>query len=208
MRSYFQSYCQSVEGTGQKEFFSENVLRYDEWYEKHSREYRDQIEFIRPLIPHGKGIEIGVGTGRFAAALKIEYGVDYVKEMVEESRKRGINAIHADAAKLPFPDGFFDFSFSIVTMCFLDDPMAVLRESKRIARLVINVILDRDCEYIRNIIRNPRGFYKYATFYTEGDLVDMYRKSEFVDISVERKDLQTSDGETYRLIAVSGRSGN
>ncbi len=195
-------------GTEQKKFFSENFMRYDEWYEEHGKEYRDQIDFLKPLIPHGKGIEIGVGTGRFASALKIEYGVDYVREMVDESRKRGIKAIQADASELPFPDRFFDYSFSIVTMCFLDEPMAVLLESKRVAALVINVILDRDCEYIQNIIRNPRGFYRYATFYTEADLVEMYRKTGFSNITVVRIDLQTLEGETYRLVVVSGRSGN
>ncbi len=190
----------------QKEFFSENYERYDQWYEKHQMEYKDQIEFLKPLIPRGKGLEIGVGTGRFATELGIEYGVDYVREMAEESIKRGIKAFQADASRLPFPDKFFDFSFSIVTMCFLEDPMSVLRESRRVANLVINVILDRDCEYIQNIIKRPKGFYRYATFYTENDLVEMYRKSGFVDISVLRRDLKTSEGETYRLVVVTGRS--
>ncbi len=190
---------------GKKEFFSENFLRYDDWYEKHQKEYKEQIEFLKPLIPHGKGLEIGVGTGRFASALNIEYGVDYVREMVEKSTNMGIKAVLADASKLPFPDKFFDYTFSIVTMCFLDDPISSLLESKRVASLVINVILDKDCEYIQNIIRNPHGFYRYASFYTENELVAMYRQAGFNKIHVKRKDFLTSGGQNYRLVVVFGR---
>lgn len=188
----------------QKEYFSENFVRYDQWYEKHTKEYEDQIEFIRPLIPSGKGIEIGVGTGRFASSLMIEYGVDSVKEMVSKSKERGINAVLADASSLPFPDKFFDFTFSIVTICFLDEPMLALRESKRVAGQVISVILDRDCEYIQNIIRHREGFYRYATFYTEKELVDLYEKAGFEEIMITTKDFETTEGESYRLVVVSG----
>ena len=187
------------------EFFSDNTKKYDQWYERHQKEYREQVKFIRALIPKGKGIEIGVGTGRFAYALNIEFGVDYVQEMVDSSLKRGVKAILADATHLPFPDKFFDFTFSIVTMCFLDDPVPVLVESRRVADLVMNVILDRDCEYIQNIMKERRGFYKYATFYTEKELVGLYRKAGFNDISSTAKNFLTSEGETYRLVSVIGK---
>ena len=90
-----------MKSRGKMEFFSDNTKRYDKWYERHQKEYGEQVEFIRTLIPKGKGIEIGVGTGRFASALNIEYGVDYVQEMVDSSLKRGVKAILADATHLP-----------------------------------------------------------------------------------------------------------
>ena len=192
-------------GNGNKKgYFSENIIRYDQWYDKHQKEYRDQVKFLKPFIPRGKGIEIGVGTGRFASALNIGYGVDYVGVMVEKARERGINAILADASNLPFPDKYFDYAFSMVTICFLDEPAPVLLESKRVAKRVISVILDRDCQYLQNIIKNRQGFYKYATFYTEKELVDLYRKLGFGSIEVAVKDFKTTEGETYRLVVVSG----
>lgn len=188
-----------------REYFERNYENYDQWYEDHPREYSEQVEFLEGIIPEGKGIEIGVGTGRFASALGIEYGIDYLPVMVEESNRRGIKAVLSDATDLPFPDNSFDFSFSIVTMCFLDRPREALIESRRIARTVVTVILDRDCEYVRNIIRKRIGFYEFATFYNEKELVDMYRNAGFTEINVITKDLVTTDGQQYRLVAVIGK---
>lgn len=187
-----------------KEYFEENYRDYDAWYRAHPKEYSDQVDFLRNIIPAGRGVEIGVGTGRFASMLGIEYGVDRVRSMVDEASARGVRAFVADAESMPFEDGFFDYAFSIVTLCFLERPEKVLTEAKRVARAVITVILDRDTEYIRNIMKHRMGFYRYATFYNESELVEMYRKLSFRNISVSKKDLMTSEGESYRLVSVTG----
>ncbi len=191
--------------TGSEKYFENNYRDYDEWYSKHPKEYSDQLNFLREIIPPGKGIEIGVGTGRFASALGIEYGIDRSEAMVSEASRRGVIAAVSDAESVPFRDDFFDYAFSIVTLCFLERPEAVLSEARRIAKYVITVILDRDTDYIRGIMKNPRGFYVYARFYSEGDLVSMYEKLGFQGIVVKRKDLRTSDGIHYRLVSVTGR---
>lgn len=188
-----------------EDYFAQNWESYDQWYERHRKEYADQLEFLRSVIPEGKGIEIGVGTGRFASELGIEYGVDIVEEMVEASKGRGIKAVVADAVNLPFNENSFDYSFSIVTMCFLKEPERVLLESRRVARTVITVILDRNSEYVQQIMRNPDGFYAFATFYSEDDIVRMYRKLGFKSISVSRRDLVTTSGKKYTLVAVTGQ---
>lgn len=187
-----------------KRYFEKHYTDYEQWYEDHPKEYGDQVGFLKKFIPRGKGVEIGVGTGRFASALGIEYGVDYVPEMVEISRKKGIEAYLSDAADLPFSDKSFDFSFNMVTMCFLEKPKEALMESKRIAKEVITAILDKDSEYIQNIIRNPTGFYRYAVFYNEKELVEMYSSAGFVNIRVHSGSFTTSDGQHYRLVVVTG----
>ncbi len=191
--------------TGSEKYFSDNYLKYDDWYLKHRKEYSDQLDFLRDIIPHGKGIEIGVGTGRFAAELGIEYGVDRVEAMVRIASERGIKAYLCDAESMPFEDNYFDYAFSIVTLCFLENPEEVLLEERRIAKEVITVILDRNTEYIQNIMSDLTGFYRYATFYTEEELVDIYRKLGFDDIKTGKRDLMTSDGQAYRLVCVSGK---
>ena len=66
-------------------------------------------------------LEIGVGTGRFAEALKIRYGVDPAPKMLELARPRGIDTVLGYAEKLPFHNDTFDSVFMITTLCFVQD---------------------------------------------------------------------------------------
>jgi hypothetical protein len=44
--------------------------RYDDWFERHRAAYLSELLAIRALLPwEGRGLEIGVGTGRFAGPL-------------------------------------------------------------------------------------------------------------------------------------------
>lgn len=185
-------------------YFDENYRQYDSWYDEHAREYEDQVEFIRSILPPGKGIEIGVGTGRFASRLGIGSGVDLSGRMVGIARGRGIDAIVANAENMPFGDGEFDFSLNMVTICFLDNPLASIREARRISRIAVTVILDRESEYVQEMMKKESGFYRYARFYTGGEIVDLYAKAGFREITVREEDLVTSDGKKYRLVGVVG----
>ncbi|AAT42621.1 class I SAM-dependent methyltransferase [Picrophilus oshimae] len=185
------------------EYFNEHYSDYDKWYDIHIKEYNDQINFIRSLIPGGTGIEIGVGTGRFAHTLNIKYGIDISESMVNMARKRGINAIVASAYEIPFPDKYFDFSLNMVTICFLDYPEKAIREAKRVSNQTITVILDKNSDYIKNIIKNPMGFYRYARFYSGEEIIDIYESLGFKDIKYKFQDFYT-DNISYRLFAVSG----
>src|SRR5690348_6546613 len=58
-------------------------------------------------------LEVGCGTGRFAAAVAERevarvWGVDASEEMVEQARASGVNAKLAAAERLPFKAGWFD----------------------------------------------------------------------------------------------------
>ena len=46
---------------------------YEEWFEKHQKLYEAEIKAVKKLIPpFANGIEIGVGSGRFAVPLGIK----------------------------------------------------------------------------------------------------------------------------------------
>lgn len=186
------------------EYFDKNYQNYDQWYEDHPIEFSEQLDFISSLLPDGSGIEIGVGTGRFASALGIEKGVDISSSMARLATERGVDAIVANAENLPFVDKEFDYSLNMVTICFLDNPLKSLIEARRVSKLAVTVILDRECEYVSEIIKKRRGFYRYAIFYTRDELVDLYRKAGFSDIVVKEKDLRTKEGLSYKLVGVIG----
>lgn len=41
--------------------------RYDDWFERHRAAYLSELLAVRALLPwEGRGLEVGVGTGRFA----------------------------------------------------------------------------------------------------------------------------------------------
>jgi len=60
--------------------FDQFVKKYDEWFDAHPHIFQAEINALKKLMPQkGIGIEIGVGSGRFACALNIHYGIEPVK---------------------------------------------------------------------------------------------------------------------------------
>ena len=80
--------------------------RYDEWFETHSDIYHAELEAIRQLMPfpQGKGLEVGVGSGKFAIPLGIKIGVEPSENMAVKAEKQGIQVFRHVAEKLQFPD--------------------------------------------------------------------------------------------------------
>ena len=57
--------------------FDRNYHRYDRWFEENEALYESEIGAVKELLSgQGYGIEIGVGTGRFAKPLGIRVGVE------------------------------------------------------------------------------------------------------------------------------------
>jgi ubiquinone/menaquinone biosynthesis C-methylase UbiE len=73
-------------------------------------------------------LDVGCGTGRLAAELHDRgsrvWGVDPSPEMVEQARKRGVNAKVARAEQLPFKEGWFERAVLWLTVHLLDRPRA------------------------------------------------------------------------------------
>ena len=52
------------------EVYDQFANEYDAWFEKHLNFYQSELLAMKQAVPqHKKGIEIGVGTGRFAEPL-------------------------------------------------------------------------------------------------------------------------------------------
>jgi len=114
--------------------FEEYWREYDEWYDKHRVLYYSElmaVELASHSVPR-PWLEIGVGTGRFAAPLRIDVGVDPSEAMLKAALSRGLHVVKAYAERLPFLDSSFDGVFIIYTICFLDDPVQALREVSRV----------------------------------------------------------------------------
>ncbi len=83
-----------LEGAGP---FSVHHRRYDEWFARHEAAYLSELLAVRTLLPwQGKGLEIGVGTGRFAAPLGVAFGVDPAAPALAYARERATNGVRLD----------------------------------------------------------------------------------------------------------------
>lgn len=98
--------------------------------------YEVELRAIQQLIPsqEAKGVEIGVGSGKFAARLGIKIGVEPSEKMAIKARKQGINVYRGIAEDLPFPGDRFDFVLMVTTICFVDDVIKSFREAFRVLK--------------------------------------------------------------------------
>ena len=150
--------------------------RYDQWFEspKGRRIFEIETACLEELIGEAKGrwLEVGVGTGRFAEALRVREGVDLSRAALEIAARRGIRARVAAGEGLPYPDNCFDGVLMVTTICFLADPARALKESRRVlktdGRLMIGLV-PGDSPWGRAHARKGREghrFYSVARFRT------------------------------------------
>ena len=101
--------------------FEKYYNEYDKWFDNHIDFYLAELEVIRRLIPspRAEGMEVGVGSGKFAAPLGIKIGVEPSQKMASKARIQGIEVHSGIAEELPFPDDHFDFVLMVTTICLL-----------------------------------------------------------------------------------------
>jgi len=167
--------------------FEEHYERYEGWFEEYRYAYLSELEAVRRLIPEGKGIEIGVGSGRFAESLGIKQGVEPSVKMAEIARRRGIRVIEGVAEDLPLKDESFDFVLMVTTICFLGDVERAIREAHRILKpggSIIVGFIDRESslggEYLK--YREENVFYREATFYSVPEVLSLLKGFRHVSV--------------------------
>jgi SAM-dependent methyltransferase len=167
--------------------FVRHHARYDDWFERHRAAYVSELLAVRALLPRsGRGLEIGVGTGRFAAPLGVEFGIDPAAEMLDYAQARGVRVACAVAEKLPFAHAAFDYALIVTTICFVDDATAMLAEAHRVlkpgAELVIGFI-DRTSGLGRHYLvhQAENVFYREAKFYSADEVDRLLRDTGFAE---------------------------
>ena len=97
-------------------------------------------EAMLRLLGDGSGrlLDVGCGTGAHTAILLEQgwdaVGVDISEDQLRLARERGVEAVQADAAALPFDDATFDAVVSMWTHTDVEDFTALLREVARVLR--------------------------------------------------------------------------
>ncbi len=169
--------------------FETDAERYDQWFDRHPAVYESEVEAIRTALPVGcgHGLEIGVGTGRFATPFGIAQGVEPATAMRQIAQTRGIHAVDGVAEALPFDSQSFDCALMVTTICFVDDPHQSCREAWRILQpggcFVVGVV-DRD-SFLGKVYEGHRGeslFYRDAQFFSVGEVEDLLIEAGFGDL--------------------------
>ena len=161
------------------ESFEQHSDAYDAWFLENADKYEAELGLIRRLLPPSgaRGIEIGVGSGKFAVPFGIRIGVEPSREMALKARQHGIQVIAGVAEHLSLSDDCFDFILMVTTICFVDDVAAAFAEAWRVLKpgggLIVGFV-DKESDLGRRYEAN-RGqsrFYREATFFSTREVVD------------------------------------
>jgi SAM-dependent methyltransferase len=169
--------------------FDKHSREYDAWFPDNRFAYESELQAVRAQLPDkGDGIEVGVGSARFAAPLGIHLGIEPSGNMRKLAQARGITVIGAVAEMLPFLDLRFDYVLMVTTMCFFDDAAEALEEARRVLKpngqLILGFI-DRESPigrlYESRKAESP--FYKTAKLYSSDEVRQHLMKARFENLS-------------------------
>ena len=158
---------------------------YEEWFERYPKIYEEELKTIKSLLPKGKGMEVGVGSGRFAAPLNIKFGIEPSRKMAEIAKSRGIDVVNITAEEMEFEEEF-DFILMVTTICFVKEPLKSIQNCYRALKrggylLVAFVDLDSPLGKIYEKNKHNSKFYSPATFFTKEDILTLMKKVGFKD---------------------------
>jgi ubiquinone/menaquinone biosynthesis C-methylase UbiE len=164
--------------------FDSIAKEYDQWFDDNLNIFHSELEAVRNFLPkQGRGIEIGVGTGRFAKELGIEYGIEPSEAMAMFARDRGIKVTIANAENLPYDDESFDYAIMVAVDPFVEDIEKVYREIFRIlekgGKLIVGT-LHKDGEIAQKYsVMTDNGVYKNALFHSVSETLQQLKSNGF-----------------------------
>lgn len=156
---------------------SDYVAQYEAWYTTPFGRIADELErrmigdLLAPLEPGAALLEIGCGTAHFGLALAEQgvrvVGCDPAHAMLRAARERVpplVGLVQADGLRLPFASGAFDAAVLVAVLEFVADPVALLREARRVARRRVVVVTVNRWSYLalRRSVAGWRGHPVFA----------------------------------------------
>ncbi|MCZ2460321.1 MAG: class I SAM-dependent methyltransferase [Chitinophagales bacterium] len=169
--------------------FNDHVADYEKWHEKYPFVFQSEVEAIRDLLPAGKnirGMEVALGTGRFAKELGIREGIEPAPNMRALALKRGIEVMDAVAEHLPYKDMQFDFVLMAFCISYFKNLSQAFKEAHRVLKkggaLIVAFI---DKESVIGKFYEQRKlysvFYKNANFYNVDRIISELNGIRFKD---------------------------
>jgi SAM-dependent methyltransferase len=166
--------------------FEEYAEDYDRWFDEHPDECLGELIRIRTFLPppDSRSIEVGVGSGRFAAPLGIKRGVEPSRALGLMARRRGIDVIRGRAEALPIRNESCSSVLLVTVICYLEDPIPAFRELCRIiipGGVLIIAFLEREGQiHLKYLQEGGKGrFLSRAKFYSEDEVQRQLKDAGF-----------------------------
>ena len=175
---------------GKRRIFEEFAADYDRWFDDHADVYHAQLRLLKKAVPSdGFGLDVGVGSGRFAAPLGICCGIDPSLPLAIIAKRRGVEIALGVGEHLPYYSESFDYSMMMTVICFLDNIPGVFQEVFRVLRpqgRIIIGFIERDGEIFRHYHAElEKGrFLRHARFYTIDEVIQELRDAGFSIIEI------------------------
>ena len=188
----------------QESIFESHVDEYEQWFQEHSCLFAAEIAAIREVLPtSGVGLEIGVGSGLFASALGIKYGVEPSAAMRKKAESRGVHVFDGMAERLPFKAAMFDFAVMITVDCFLTDVGQSFQEAFRILvpqGCFVIAFIDAATRLGKEYEQKKQSslFYRQAHFHSAGEIKEQLMQAGF-RVDAERQTIFTFGNHTQEI---------
>ncbi len=121
--------------------FDAAAADYDGWFDGDGKlVFETEVRALEQVLPNlpRPWLEIGSGSGRFTDSLGIDIGIDPSAGLLRLATARGpatdrrAGALRGRGEQLPFADAAFGAVFIIVVLPFVEWPLSVLRETRRV----------------------------------------------------------------------------
>lgn len=165
--------------------FDQYADEYDDWFVINKYAFQSELNAIKKTLPeNGDIIEVGIGSGIFAAPLRIKEGIDPSEAMREKAKKRDIRVMDAVAENLPYADQSKDAVLIVTTICFVDDIYKSFYEVHRVLKddgYFIIGFVDKNSPvgkfYLKH--KDENVFYKDAIFWGTEELYEILKDTGF-----------------------------
>ena len=169
--------------------FDDYTSEYEDWFTKNRAAYESELEAVRRLLPEGgTGIEIGVGTGKFAGPLGITMGIEPSESMRDVAINKGIRVSAGVAEELPVASDSVDFVLMVTVLCFFKEVDKALQEAYRVLKpggAIVIAFIDRDSALGKKYDegKGETLFYKDATFFSAQEVGAFLKGAGFQDLT-------------------------
>jgi ubiquinone/menaquinone biosynthesis C-methylase UbiE len=165
---------------------------YDAWFVRNADKHALELAALKCFLPVDRknqiGLEIGVGSGQFAAPLHVPIGLEPAAAMAKKAVRRGITVVRGCAEHVPFFDSVIDYVILVTTICFVDDIHQTFAEVYRIlkpaGRIIVGFV-DKHSSLGRRYrqYKHESRFYRSATFFTAQEVLNELRRAGFANLT-------------------------
>ena len=131
--------------------------------------------------------------------------MDPTSALLEKAKAKGIKVKRASGERLPFRSGSFGGVLIALTLCFVDDPLRVLREASRVlvidGGLVLGLILKDSpwAEFYAGKAREGHPIYSKARFFSKDEVDNLLQQSGFDTVRYRSVLFQPPGQSSYHL---------